>query len=155
VLLLASCFFVYDIGHDVLQGDEGPLHIGLEALVFVAICVALWFEVRRVAALHRALGDAESQTARLSGELLAIMQSEFARWNLSPSECEIALLMIKGLSMREIADARSVKEKTVRQQATHIYAKSGYAGRHELVAHFIEDLMGGGGVLQAPAKDAL
>jgi DNA-binding NarL/FixJ family response regulator len=57
--------------------------------------------------------------------------------------------------VREIADARSVKEKTVRQQATHIYAKSGYAGRHELVAHFIEDLMGDGGVLQAPSKDAL
>lgn len=155
MLLLASCFFVYDIGHDVLQSDEGPLHIGLEALVFLAICVALWFEVRRVAALRRALGDARNQSARLSGELLAVMQREFARWNLSPSENEIALLMIKGLSMREIADARSVKEKTVRQQATSIYAKSGYANRHELVAHFIEDLMGDGGVLQANSKDAL
>ena len=43
--------------------------------------------------------------------------------------------------MKEIALARHVKEKTVRSQATNIYSKSGYAGRHELAAHFIEDLM--------------
>jgi len=43
--------------------------------------------------------------------------------------------------MKEIAEARNVKEKTVRGQATSIYAKSGYAGRNELAAHFIEDLM--------------
>jgi DNA-binding NarL/FixJ family response regulator len=43
--------------------------------------------------------------------------------------------------MKEIAGVRKVKEKTVRQQATQIYAKSGYAGRHELAAHFIEDLI--------------
>lgn len=36
---------------------------------------------------------------------------------------------------------RDVKEKTVRQQATSSYAKSGYPGRHELAAHVIEDLM--------------
>jgi DNA-binding NarL/FixJ family response regulator len=43
--------------------------------------------------------------------------------------------------MREISEAREVKEKTIRQQATSVYAKSGCAGRHELVARFIEDLM--------------
>jgi len=43
--------------------------------------------------------------------------------------------------MKEIAAVRNVKEKTVRSQATSIYAKSGYTGRHELSAHFIEDLM--------------
>ena len=50
-------------------------------------------------------------------------------------------MLIKGLSMKEISFAREVKEKTIRQQATSVYAKSGYAGRHELAAHFIEDLM--------------
>jgi DNA-binding CsgD family transcriptional regulator len=71
------------------------------------------------------------------------MRSDFAEWGLSPSESEVALLLIKGLSMREISQARQVKEKTVRQQATSVYAKSGYVGRHELAAHFIEDLMSG------------
>lgn len=51
------------------------------------------------------------------------------------------MLLIKGLSMKEIASLRNVKEKTVRLQASTVYAKSGYAGRHELSAHFIENLM--------------
>ncbi len=66
---------------------------------------------------------------------------QFSQWKLTPSESDVALLLVKGLSMKEIATARDVKEKTVRLQATSIYAKSACAGRHELSAHFIEDLM--------------
>ena len=84
------------------------------------------------------------KTARLAGELYSVIQTQFSEWKLSPSESEVALLLIKGLSMKEIADARDVKEKTVRLQATGIYAKSGNAGRSELAAHFIEDLMNRG-----------
>lgn len=69
------------------------------------------------------------------------MRRQFSEWGLSPSEREVAVLLIKGLSMKEISQARAVKEKTIRQQATNVYAKSDCAGRHELVARFIEDLM--------------
>ena len=75
------------------------------------------------------------------GELLQVMQEQFSKWSLTASECEVALLLIKGLSMKEVAEVRNVKEKTVRGQATTIYAKSNCAGRHELAAYFIEDLM--------------
>jgi DNA-binding NarL/FixJ family response regulator len=36
---------------------------------------------------------------------------------------------------------RDTKEKTVRQQASHLYTKSGLAGRHVLAAYFLEDLL--------------
>jgi DNA-binding NarL/FixJ family response regulator len=98
-------------------------------------------ELRRVARLRAEVRKEQNRFARLSGELLAVMHGQFSDWGLSPSESEVALLLIKGLSMKEISLARQVKEKTVRQQATAIYAKSGYAGRHELAAHFIEDLI--------------
>ena len=61
--------------------------------------------------------------------------------NFSPSECEVALLFLKGLSSREIADLRGVVDKTIRAQATSIYQKSGLAGRTELSAFFLEDLL--------------
>ncbi|MFN3164676.1 MAG: helix-turn-helix transcriptional regulator [Pseudohongiellaceae bacterium] len=73
--------------------------------------------------------------------MLDVMRAQFTNWQLSASEVDVALLLIKGLSMKEIATARNVKEKTVRTQAASVYAKSGHAGRHELAAHFIEDLM--------------
>jgi len=141
ILASATAFFAYDIIADLLEDSEGLFHILIESLVFLAISIVLFAELRRVSRLKLEVLKERDKTARLSGELLAVMRGQFADWGLSPSECEVALLLIKGLSMKEISSAREVKEKTIRQQATSVYAKSGYAGRHELAAHFIEDLM--------------
>ena len=141
ILILATVFFAYDIVADLLDGDEPLLHIIIESVVFLAISMVLFRELHRLRLVKAELSEERVRTARLSGELLAIMRNQFVKWGLSPSESEIALLLIKGLSMKEIAEARQVKEKTIRHQATSVYSKSGCAGRHELVAHFIEDLM--------------
>ena len=141
VLVAATLFFAFDIIVDLVDKDESWLHLLVESIVFLAISTVLFQELRRLRQLKAELSEERTRTARLSGELLAVMRKQFAQWRLSPSESEIALLLIKGLSMKEIAEARQVKEKTIRQQATSVYAKSGYAGRHELAAHFIEDLM--------------
>ena len=63
-------------------------------------------------------------------------------WGLSASEKEIAFMLLKGLSLREIANARNTNEKTTRAQATSIYQKSGLSGRADLSAFFLEDLLG-------------
>lgn len=141
VLVAATLFFAIDITVDLLATEESWFHLLIESMVFLAISTVLFRELRRLSQLKAELSEERVRTARLSGELLAVMRDQFRQWGLSPSESEIALLLIKGLSMKEVAEARQVKEKTIRQQATSVYAKSGYAGRHELVAHFIEDLM--------------
>ena len=141
VMAAAMLFFAYDISADLAARDESWLHILVESMVFLAVSMVLFRELRRLRRLKAELFEERGRTARLSGELLTVMLKQFKEWGLSPSEHDIALLLIKGLSMKEIAEARQVKEKTIRQQATAIYAKSGYTGRHELAAHFIEDLM--------------
>ena len=75
-------------------------------------------------------------------DYLNIIQWQFKEWGLSPSEEEVALLMLKGLSIKEIAKGRSTHEKTVRKQASSVYEKTGVAGRHELSAWFFEDMLG-------------
>jgi DNA-binding CsgD family transcriptional regulator len=141
ILVSATLFFAYDIIGDLLDDSENIFHIVVELIVFLAMSAVLFRELHQVRLLNNEVWEQQIKTARLSGELLAVMRDQFRQWGLSPSESEVALLLIKGLSMREISEARQVKEKTIRQQATCIYSKSGYAGRHELVAHFIEDLM--------------
>jgi len=141
VLATAMTFFAYDIIIDVINDGDGLLHLFIEFMVFVAISFVLFHELLHVSRLDQAITVEKSKTARLAGELFTVMQDQFVQWKLSPSERDVALLLIKGLSMKEIAGHRNVKEKTVRLQASNIYAKSGYAGRHELAAHFIEDLM--------------
>lgn len=141
VLVIAAIFFAYDIITDLGSGADSMFHVIVELTVFLAISIVLFQELKRVVILKRDIHTERSKTARLSGELFEAMSKQFADWGLSRSESEVALLLIKGMSMKEISEIRQVKEKTVRQQATQIYAKSGYAGRHELAAHFIEDLL--------------
>ncbi len=70
-----------------------------------------------------------------------VVERHFERWQMTPSEREIAVALLKGLSFQEIALLRDTREKTVRQHASSVYRKSGLAGRHELAAWFFEDLL--------------
>ena len=59
---------------------------------------------------------------------------------MTAAEQEIGLLMLKGLSHKEIATLRDTAEATVRQQAQSIYQKSGLPGKSAFAAYFLEDL---------------
>src|SRR5262245_6261692 len=83
--------------------------------------------------------NAEAQPA-LDGLGRAI-DRQFDRWGLTRAEREIALLQLKGLRHRAIAELRNTSERTVRQQALAIYRKSGLDGRSDLAAFFLEDLL--------------
>ena len=50
-------------------------------------------------------------------------------------------LLLKGLSLKEIAAIRETLEKTVRQQVSSIYKKAELSGRHAFSAWFIEDAL--------------
>jgi len=66
---------------------------------------------------------------------------QLTRWVLSPAEKEVALLLLKGLSHKEVAGVRGIGEATARQQARAVYKKAGLTGRHDLAAFFLEDLL--------------
>ena len=53
------------------------------------------------------------------------------------------MLLIKGLSIQEIADIRETKTGTIKSQCSAIYRKAEVKGRNELVAYFVEDLLSG------------
>jgi DNA-binding CsgD family transcriptional regulator len=69
------------------------------------------------------------------------IQKQFDAWQLTPAEAEVGLLMLKGFSHVEIARMRNASERTIRDQARAVYRKSGVAGRTELSAFFLEDLL--------------
>jgi len=88
-----------------------------------------------------AQGDAwrEGRRAEIAALGRAI-EAQFTAWRLSAAEIDIAGLMLKGASLKEIALARDTSEATIRQQAQSIYRKSGLSGRAELSAYFLESL---------------
>jgi DNA-binding CsgD family transcriptional regulator len=69
------------------------------------------------------------------------IDQQLTKWNLSVAEKEVAFLLLKGMSLKEVAQIRNTTEKTARVQSMAIYAKAGLAGRSELSAFFLEDLL--------------
>ncbi|KYG62826.1 hypothetical protein AZI87_16250 [Bdellovibrio bacteriovorus] len=80
------------------------------------------------------------------GEFRTYIQSHFEKWGFTKAESEIGILILRGLSLREIAGQRGTSETTTRQQALSLYKKASVDGRHQLSAFFLEQLLGSGGV---------
>ena len=77
-----------------------------------------------------------------SGPLeIRAIDEQLDKWGLTSAEKEVAFLLLKGLSSKEIAHIRNTAEKTARVQSMAIYSKSGLANRSELSAFFLEDLL--------------
>jgi DNA-binding CsgD family transcriptional regulator len=100
------------------------------------------------AALAKQLMATEQEAYRWkreAGELLAglgvAIDAQFERWALTPAEREVGLLLLKGLSHKEVGAVRRVGEATVRQQAQGVYRKAGLSNRNDLAAFFLEDLL--------------
>jgi DNA-binding NarL/FixJ family response regulator len=77
--------------------------------------------------------------SHLSG-LKGAMDQQFQAWGMTAAEREVGLLILKGLSHKEIAALRATTDATVRQQAQAIYRKAGLPGKTAFSAYFLEDL---------------
>jgi len=126
-----------------------------EILVFAMALAAIGIEAWQLSSarskserLGRELIQSRADAQRWSREaqdvlkgLGAAIDAQFDKWGLSPAERDVALLQLKGLRHKEIADLRQTSERTVRQQALSIYRKAGLSGRSDLAAFFLEDLI--------------
>ncbi len=131
------------------------LHVAFELLMIAAAVVGvvafwlLWWGARRsVTELEESLERqrAERDAWRRSAEsaldgLGRAMDAQFDAWQLTPAEREVALLVLKGRSHKQVARLTGRSERTVRQHAASVYEKAGLAGRAELAAFFLEDVM--------------
>ena len=99
-------------------------------------------ETRHMLAERAAERDAwrASAEAALAGLGRAI-DERFAAWGLTGAEREVALLLLKGRSHKQIAFATGRSERTVRQHSVAVYQKSRLNGRAELAAFFLEDIL--------------
>jgi DNA-binding NarL/FixJ family response regulator len=170
VALLASIgsFVAADIVEDYdagLRFDHFAIHVVIIALA-VTHGLVLWTRLRaqrhEARGLGRALEASRQETERWRREAATAIHSlgeaidrQFARWELTEAEREVALLLIKGLSHKEIAALRDTSERTVRQQALAMYRKSGLGGRSQLAAFFLQDVLAPAPNARVPAISAV
>mgnify|MGYP001815035200 FL=1 len=156
-----ALFAAIDISEDLREGTT-LRHVGVEGSILLLALVGSMLMAHRLAmtlrraravekeafALAEQLDATRAEADRWRSEARDVMEGlgqaldqQFDRWSLTPAEKEVALLLLKGLSHKEIAQLRSVTEATARQQARAVYKKGGLSGRHDLAAFFLEDLM--------------
>lgn len=154
ILATVAILTLADVIADWSGGGSIP-HLGVELLAATAAILGLgwlwgrYFRLRRRLSDVRQLFEGASAEAALwrerHGQLLRglsqAIEQQLDAWGLTPAEKEVAFLLLKGLSFKEIAPVRGASERTVRQQALSVYAKSGLGGRAELAAFFLEDLL--------------
>lgn len=150
-----------DLAGDLQEGTAG-WHVALEGSVgLLGMGGVVWMLARlrelasRARSAEKRVGDLEqrldvsrkdaerwrAEASELIAGLGAAIDQQLERWGLSTAEKEVALLLLKGLSHKEIAEVRGVGEATVRQQAGALYKKANLSGRNDLAAFFLEDLL--------------
>jgi DNA-binding CsgD family transcriptional regulator len=75
---------------------------------------------------------------KLKNEMSDLVERQLKEWSLTEGESDVARLILKGSSMKDIALIRQTSEPTVRQQASDIYKKAHVKNRQELLAVFLE-----------------
>lgn len=152
---IISILLALDIWDDLAHGADYS-HVILELVAFVICFFVLGERIRdylRSRVGHYKILEQELNELRVQREswrikakeslqnLSQIIDEQFEQWHLTPAEKEVGLLILKGLSHKEIAEIRNSSERTVRQQAAAIYSKGGLSGKGHLSAFFLEDLM--------------
>jgi DNA-binding CsgD family transcriptional regulator len=140
VLFVVEYITYHLIGYNGMPWEMVELYEiseGVFALAGIAISIMLIFM------LFRRNRRVESQLKAASGAFHQLMRERFDLWQLSPSEAEVAMFTIKGLSNTEIAKVRGTSEGTVKAQSNAIFRKAGVGNRSQLLGIFIEDLIGG------------
>ncbi len=154
ILILVLGFAVLDITTDFAESVE-PWHIGVDFLVAILLVFGIAYLFLKIEASKNENKElrVRIRTARIQVErekeakqkLLTgvgdYIERQLNEWNFTPSEREVAFLLLKGLSLGEIAEIRGTTERTAKQHAINIYEKSGIKGRANFTAFFLEDFL--------------
>lgn len=154
ILLFVAVLVGVDIFNDSREGVVA-WHLLTEGLIGLAALAGVFYllrgtftlrhrlqtEIENFSAFKREAEAWRSDSRKYVEGLARAIDQQLTKWNLTVAEKEVAFLLLKGLSLKEVADVRRTTEKTARVQSIAIYAKAGISGRSELSAFFLEDLL--------------
>lgn len=145
VQAVLTLVFVWDLLSSLLGLRSTPISWQVRELLEIGAAVGLLMGLALGALVLRRAQQrtvrAEDQLRAASGAFMDLLQDRFDHWGLTAAERDVALFSIKGMSTAEISALRETSEGTVKAQTNAIYRKAGVAGRPQLLALFIDDLI--------------
>ncbi len=154
ILLIISLMVGFDLFTDSREG-AAPWHLLTEGAAGFFALFGTFYLLKDFFSIKKDLRDERKISSELAKEaeewrrrsrkyldgLSHSIDEQLSQWRLTPAEKEVAFLLLKGMSLKEIATIRETTEKTARVQSMAIYSKAGLSGRSELAAFFLEDLL--------------
>jgi DNA-binding CsgD family transcriptional regulator len=158
VLFILFVIVIVFMSVDLLQDYDAGTRVGhvlIEATIMVVALIGAsaigWEWLAARAEVHALAADIEIaqreaerwrvEAQEILGGLGVAINQQFARWDLTQAEREIAMEVLKGSSLKEIAGGRKTSERTVREQSRAIYKKAGLSGRSALAGFFLGSML--------------
>lgn len=149
VLLLCMTFFSFDVVADFVEHRvEGTpytavelLHVVFETLAAIGLGYAA-ITLRAYLGLLQADAERSRETIHmLRGNFDEVLRDKFTDWELTTAERDVTLLIIRGLSVADIAAARNTAQGTIKAQSTSIFRKIGVRSKTELMSTIIDEFL--------------
>lgn len=142
---VCALFFVYNLSAQIFGWRSQPVSwTWIEVVEIMATLGLILGTVLGLTLFATLMAERRRAAWRLrmaSGAFHEAVVDRFDDWSLTPSERDVALFMIKGLSNGEIATLRGTSEGTIKAQSTAIFRKAGVNGRAQLLGAFLDDLL--------------
>lgn len=140
--LVCAAIFLADVLDDASGLSAIDWALLPEALASLAMFAGIAFQAVYLVQLLRRKASLERSVAMASSALQDVIEGHFEEWKLTASERDVAALMIKGLSIAEIASVRGSAEGTVKAHLNAIYRKAGARNRAEVLSNIMDALIG-------------
>jgi DNA-binding CsgD family transcriptional regulator len=143
--LVFSGFFIFDLGSEVMGWRAVPMswefHEAVQLITIAALLLGAILGLIAFRNLARQRREMARQLLIARNAFHELIQQSFIEWGLTPSEREVGLFVLKGLSNAEIAEVRGKSIGTVKAQVNAVFRKAGANGRTQFITLFMEELI--------------
>jgi len=140
LFITIATFTSFIVFRDELNISE-EMHLYGEVIVFLLLAVLAYRLLFTLTALERKVASSEKKISNIGVQVHQLIADQFVLWELSPTETEIAHLILMGSSFKDIAEHRDINITTVYKHADNIYKKSSTSGRNEFVTCFLDEII--------------
>ena len=149
LMAAAALFFFQDVVHDLKEHWQADIayttsdlvHLIFEMIAVLALVIAI---IEMMGNMRRLRSDKLRQANQLKylhEDFDELVHKKFTAWDLTPAERDVALMMLRGLTIEQISDLRNVSKGTVKVQSHKIMQKADVASRVELMSLFLDEFM--------------
>ena len=148
-MMFAFIFFLFDVVFDLRDhfsdglsySTDEVIHLVFEGGAVLALFFGMVSVFKYTSFLKKQNIQVKTQLSALKVDFDEYVRNQFAKWELTVAEKDVALLLLRGLNTSDIAELRSVSVGTIKVQAHNIFGKSGVSSRVEFMALFMDEFI--------------